>query len=87
MKQLKSMQNSSEKNIHKLDKELVWHPFTQHATSPDHVVVKSAKGAYLHLEDGTQLLDAVSSWWVNLFGHAHPEVAKAIGNQAAEMEQ
>lgn len=40
----------------------------------------------LHLEDGRVLIDAISSWWVNLHGHAHPGIAKAIAEQAARLE-
>jgi adenosylmethionine-8-amino-7-oxononanoate aminotransferase len=48
--------------------------------------VKSGKGAYLDLEDGTKVLDGISSWWVNLHGHSHPEIARAIYQQAQKLE-
>ncbi len=49
--------------------------------------VRSAEGAYLELEDGRKILDCISSWWVNIHGHAHPEIAAAIYRQAQELEQ
>jgi adenosylmethionine---8-amino-7-oxononanoate aminotransferase len=44
-------------------------------------------GAYLELADGTRLLDAISSWWVTLHGHAQPAIAAAIAEQARTLEQ
>lgn len=49
--------------------------------------VKSGHGIMLTLEDGRNLMDCISSWWVNLHGHAHPEIAQAIYRQALELEQ
>ena len=41
------------------------------------------EGALLHRAEGEPLIDAISSWWVTLHGHAHPVVAAAIAEQAA----
>ena len=41
---------------------------------------------YLETADGGRILDAISSWWVNLHGHSHPAIAAAIGEQAARLE-
>lgn len=49
--------------------------------------MRSGKGTRLVLEDGRELLDMISSWWVNLHGHAHPDIAEAIYKQALELEQ
>jgi adenosylmethionine-8-amino-7-oxononanoate aminotransferase len=68
------------------DRSSIWHPYSQHGLHPFTLPVKSARGAYLHLEDGTQVLDGISSWWVNLHGHAHPEIAEAIHRQAKKLE-
>lgn len=64
----------------------LWHPFTILKDSPEPIKVKSGKGARLTLEDGTEVLDCISSWWVNLHGHAHPVIADAIHKQALELE-
>lgn len=70
----------------KKDKKVVWHPFTPLLGSPDPLLVTSADGVYLHTPDGRRIIDAISSWWVNLHGHAHPVIAKAISEQAATLE-
>ena len=69
------------------DRRHVWHPFTQEATAPDPVAIRSGEGAVLHGEDGRDYLDLISSWWVNLHGHGHPYIAKAIADQAMTLEQ
>jgi adenosylmethionine-8-amino-7-oxononanoate aminotransferase len=48
--------------------------------------VVSAKGAYLHLEDGRKILDGISSWWCNLHGHSHHEIVSAISKQAGTLD-
>ena len=65
----------------------VWHPFTQSQTAPAPLKVLSGKGTKLCLEDGRQVIDMISSWWVNLHGHAHPEIAESIYRQALQLEQ
>jgi adenosylmethionine-8-amino-7-oxononanoate aminotransferase len=70
-----------------LDRRHVWHPFTQAATAPDPIPIRSAQGARLIAADGREYLDLISSWWVTLHGHAHPAIAAAIARQAAELEQ
>jgi adenosylmethionine---8-amino-7-oxononanoate aminotransferase len=65
----------------------IWHPFTQAKTAPAPLKVKSAAGVWLTLENGHQVLDAISSWWVNTHGHAHPAIAEAIYTQAKTLEQ
>lgn len=70
-----------------LDRQHVWHPFTQEHTAPDPIEIASAQGIRLHTADGREFLDLVSSWWVNIHGHAHPHIAKAIAEQAQQLEQ
>ncbi|MBD1852342.1 adenosylmethionine--8-amino-7-oxononanoate transaminase [Leptolyngbya sp. FACHB-711] len=65
----------------------LWYPFTQAKTAPEPLKVKSAQGVWLELENGQRLLDCISSWWVNLHGHAHPKIAEAIYQQAQQLEQ
>lgn len=64
----------------------IWQPFTILKGTPDPLKVKSGKGAYLTLEDGREIIDCISSWWVNLHGHSHPLIAKAIYEQAKKLE-
>ena len=49
--------------------------------------VERGQGVYLHLSDGYKLVDCISSWWVNIHGHSHPEIARAIFEQAQKLEQ
>lgn len=65
----------------------LWHPTTQVAVAPEPLRVVGGRGSVLELEDGRQLIDAISSWWVTLHGHAEPSIAAAIGRQAQQLEQ
>lgn len=64
----------------------IWHPFTNSALDPPPLQVVRAEGVYLHTKDGRKILDAVSSWWVNLHGHANPRIAAAVAEQARKLE-
>jgi len=68
------------------DKAHIWHPFTPLIGSGDPLVIQSAKGVYLHTEDGRKIIDAVSSWWVNIHGHANEHIAEALSHQARQLE-
>ena len=66
----------------------VGHPCTQmkqHETLPLLPIVRG-EGAWLYDAAGKPYLDAVSSWWVNLFGHTHPRIAEAIAAQMRTLE-
>lgn len=67
------------------DRACIWHPFTQ-MPSADPIPIVRAKGSYLYGDDGQRYLDAISSWWVNLHGHAHPYIAEKIKSQADVLE-
>ena len=72
------------------DLAVVWHPCTQMREHPDIlplVPIERGDGAWLVGYDGRRYLDAVSSWWTNLFGHAEPRIAAAIATQANTLEQ
>jgi adenosylmethionine-8-amino-7-oxononanoate aminotransferase len=64
----------------------IWHPFMNAALDPPPLHVVRAERVYLYTKDGRRILDAVSSWWVNLHGHANPRIAAAIAEQARKME-
>jgi adenosylmethionine-8-amino-7-oxononanoate aminotransferase len=69
------------------DNNVIWHPYTQHLHLALPVPIVSGKGALLFDENGKSYIDAVSSWWVNLHGHAHPYIAEHIYKQALTLEQ
>jgi adenosylmethionine---8-amino-7-oxononanoate aminotransferase len=64
----------------------LWYPYTQAKTAPEPIEVKSGQGLWLELADGRKIADCISSWWVNLHGHAHPQMVAAIAEQAARLE-
>jgi adenosylmethionine-8-amino-7-oxononanoate aminotransferase len=63
-----------------------WHPFTQEALDPAPMRIERGEGAYLYTSDGRKILDAISSWWVNIHGHSQPRIAAAIAEQARKLE-
>jgi adenosylmethionine-8-amino-7-oxononanoate aminotransferase len=63
-----------------------WHPFTQEALDPVPIRIERGEGAYFYTSDGRKILDAISSWWVNIHGHGHPRIAAAIAEQARKLE-
>jgi adenosylmethionine---8-amino-7-oxononanoate aminotransferase len=65
----------------------LWHPYTQMKTAGPPLHIERGEGAWLVQPDGNRILDLISSWWVNLHGHAHPHIAQAIANQASKLEQ
>lgn len=65
----------------------LWHPFTQHALADAELLIKKARGAILTTPDGREIIDAISSWWVNTHGHCHPAIVNAVQNQAAQLDQ
>jgi adenosylmethionine---8-amino-7-oxononanoate aminotransferase len=64
----------------------IWHPFSNSLLDPPPVHVTRAEGVLLHTADGRQIVDAISSWWVNLHGHGNPRIAAAIAEQARKLE-
>ncbi len=66
----------------------VWHPCTQmqHHEAVPLVAVSHGRGAWLYDAEGKRYLDAISSWWVNLFGHANPRINAALKEQLDTLE-
>lgn len=72
----------------KRDLDVLWHPCTQ---MKDHewlpvVPIKRGQGVWLEDFDGNRYIDAVSSWWVNLFGHSNPHINAALKQQLDTLE-
>lgn len=70
------------------DLAVVWHPCTQMQDHERLPLVPIARGEGVWLTDfeGKRYLDGVSSWWVNIFGHANPRIGAAVAAQAAQLE-
>lgn len=73
-------------NLIERDKQIIWHPFTQEQTADLPIFIKKASGSYVYDDKNNAYLDLISSWWVNLHGHANPTIAEAIYNQALTLE-
>jgi adenosylmethionine---8-amino-7-oxononanoate aminotransferase len=72
------------------DLKHVWHPCTQmkdHEQELPLIPIRAGRGAWLEDYAGERYLDAVSSWWVNLFGHANARINAAVQAQLASLEQ
>ena len=70
------------------DLSVLWHPCTQmkdHETLPL-VPIRRGEGVWLEDFDGNRYIDAISSWWVNMFGHANPRINAALKAQLDELE-
>jgi len=68
------------------DVNVVWHPYTQMKTALPPIPIVKGEGACLFDENGKKYIDAVSSWWVNIHGHAHPYIAKKVAEQLNKLE-
>jgi adenosylmethionine-8-amino-7-oxononanoate aminotransferase len=64
----------------------LWHPFTHEGADPAPLQIRRGEGVFLETHDGRRILDAISSWWVNLHGHSHPAIVAAVAEQAARLE-
>ena len=73
-------------NLQQKDLDNIWHPFTQQWNQQPNIVIEKAEGVWLHTNDDRKILDAVSSWWVNLFGHTNATIAEAISAQTKQLE-
>ena len=79
---------SRNSEIMQRDIEVIWHPCTQmkdHETLPL-IPIQSGKGVYLYDFEGNKYIDAVSSWWVNLFGHCNEQINNKIKAQLDTLE-
>jgi adenosylmethionine-8-amino-7-oxononanoate aminotransferase len=79
---------SSNSDFVRRDLRVLWHPCTQ---MKDHewlplIPVRRGQGVWLEDFEGKRYLDAISSWWVNLFGHANPRINAALARQAETLE-
>lgn len=65
--------------------ETIWFPFTKGTIPQLPIFIKKAKGSRLYDVSGKEYIDAISSWWVNIFGHAYPPIVEAIQRQAMDL--
>lgn len=77
------------KTIVERDLAVLWHPCSQmkdHERNMPMIPIKSGQGVWLEDFDGKRYLDAISSWWVNLFGHSNPTINQALKTQLDTLE-
>ncbi|MDH4199931.1 MAG: adenosylmethionine--8-amino-7-oxononanoate transaminase [Spirochaetia bacterium] len=74
-------------NYSQRDFQHIWHPYTQMETDKYPFVITKAEGSLLFSDDDKSFIDAISSWWVNLHGHCHPEIGNAIARQYQSLDQ
>jgi len=68
------------------DREVIWHPYTQHKGNLPPIPIVQGKGSLLFDDSGNSYIDAISSWWVNIHGHSHPYIAEKVYEQAKRLE-
>ena len=77
------MKNLQAADVEKLDREFVWHPFTQMSDweKERNILIERGEGVYLYDIHGNRYIDGVSSLWVNVHGHNNPELNSALKEQ------
>ena len=73
-------------NLTERDLKVIWHPYTQMQTAAPPIGIVRGEGACLYDEHDRCYIDAVSSWWVNIHGHAHPYIAAKVAAQLQKLE-
>ncbi|MGB4399300.1 MAG: adenosylmethionine--8-amino-7-oxononanoate transaminase [Daejeonella sp.] len=76
----------AERSLAERDQAVIWHPYTQMHNAALPIPIVKGEGIYLIAEDGRKFIDAVSSWWVNIHGHAHPYIAEKVAEQLRTLE-
>ncbi len=69
------------------DYEVIWHPFTHQKNRKPPIPIVKGLGTLLFDEQGNEYIDAISSWWVTIHGHANKYIAERLYQQALTLEQ
>ena len=79
------MQNLTTSQIQQVDQHHIWHPYAAMPSATPSYCVRGAVGVRLHLTDGRELIDGMSSWWCAIHGYNHPRLNRAVENQLKHM--
>jgi len=69
------------------DKKHLWHPLTQHKTSPEMLPIFKASGCILTDDKGEEYIDAISSWYTAVYGHCNPYITSKVAEQMQQLDQ
>jgi len=69
------------------DKKHLWHPLTQHKTSPDTLAIVKAGGVTLWDENGKEYIDGISSWYTCMYGHCNSYITNRVTAQMQKLDQ
>ena len=67
------------------DQRHLWHPYASLPPTYPNIVIDRAEGIYIITEDGTRLIDGMSSWWASVHGYNHPKLNEALSQQLSKM--
>ncbi|MBE0405514.1 adenosylmethionine--8-amino-7-oxononanoate transaminase [Psychrobacter sp. AOP22-C1-22] len=86
MTNLSAATSNLDPDIHSsFDNQHLWHPYTSLPPSYPSIVIDHADGVYIVTEDGTRLIDGMSSWWASVHGYNHPQLNAAMIEQLGKM--
>jgi len=75
------------KTLSQRDQKHLWHPLTQHKTSPEILGIERAKGTILYGEDGKEYIDGIASWYTCMYGHCNPYITDRVSMQMLTLDQ
>jgi len=73
-------------SIEEKDRQYIWHPYTQMKSAPEIMPITKGEGVYVYDDKGNKYIDAISSWWVSIHGHANPYIAEKVYEQLKTLE-
>ena len=66
---------------------MIWYPYTPQKGYKEPILIKRATREFLYDENDTEYIDAVSSWWISIHGHNHPEIIKSVKQEIEKLDQ
>lgn len=82
---MRSNPSTSSLSTNDFDQQHLWHPYASLPPTYPNIVIDHAEGVYIFTEDGTRLIDGMSSWWASVHGYNHPKLNAAMIAQLGKM--